>query len=640
MNNDNFKIGEWLVERNLGRLSSTRQTVRLEPQVMKVLVYLASRHGEVVTKDALIDTQWPTSVVSDAAVSRCISQIRSALGDDRQKPRYVETIPKVGYRLIAKPTYENAVITKVKKSRLAAAAVLASAALLTGAYFVAQPARVDALVVRDAEVLTNNADHNSEFVHAAGRVLTDRIRQALSHTDGIVRVADVDAPAPPASSRYELTSRMDATGPEPMYEFELSQSKSGRVIWRDTFTSSNGDVFDIACDVAEEMMDQFDAEAQFDKADFMAAIPSRNVLAYDAYLRVQKDFGAIERPILQNAIVLYERAIEEDPEFGLAYAMLSYSLELDARLWGGSRIDDAMQAAQRAIDLAPGQPESHYAFGRVRSHIEDREGALRSYRRALDLDPQHTVALYAIGEIYFYRREYAIAEDFWMRTVQSDPRSHHAMSALGQVYIKTGDLAEARFWLEKATREVPLQAHANSLIALLDTMNGEFELARSRCELVNRSFPENYQCLQVRALALELDGNWNAANQLLDHMRRLWPEDEFVLLGKARALKAQSQHEEAEAILDWVIAHSLERIGVGERSWYHRWTAAAAYALKGNHEQAISWLNEAAAAGRHDYLWDLTDPTFSELRGASEFEDYIAATRVASLTPTRLSARD
>ena len=80
MTGSDFEIGEWQVEVRSGRLVSPSRTVRLEPQVMKVLACLATRPGEVITKETLIGTLWRSPYVSDAALARCVSQIRVALG--------------------------------------------------------------------------------------------------------------------------------------------------------------------------------------------------------------------------------------------------------------------------------------------------------------------------------------------------------------------------------------------------------------------------------------------------------------------------------------------------------------------------------------------------------------------------------
>ena len=96
-----FHLGEWLVEPALNRLSGAGTTVQLEPRAVDVLVCLARRAGEVVSRQDLIDQVWDTEFVAYNTLASRIGDLRQALGDSAQQPRYIETIPKRGYRLIA-----------------------------------------------------------------------------------------------------------------------------------------------------------------------------------------------------------------------------------------------------------------------------------------------------------------------------------------------------------------------------------------------------------------------------------------------------------------------------------------------------------------------------------------------------------
>jgi DNA-binding winged helix-turn-helix (wHTH) protein/Tol biopolymer transport system component len=97
-----FRIGEsYVVEPSLNSVTGPSGTARLEPKAMQVLVCLAERAGEVVAKEQLLRTVWPDTFVTDDVLTRCISELRRAFGDDAKEPRFIQTIPKSGYRLIA-----------------------------------------------------------------------------------------------------------------------------------------------------------------------------------------------------------------------------------------------------------------------------------------------------------------------------------------------------------------------------------------------------------------------------------------------------------------------------------------------------------------------------------------------------------
>ena len=96
-----FHVGEWVVSPGQMSISRGLETVHLEPKVMDVLVKLASRSGAVVTRDEFMTEVWRGRVVTDEALSRCVSLLRLALRDNRKAPEFVQTVPKIGYRLVA-----------------------------------------------------------------------------------------------------------------------------------------------------------------------------------------------------------------------------------------------------------------------------------------------------------------------------------------------------------------------------------------------------------------------------------------------------------------------------------------------------------------------------------------------------------
>jgi DNA-binding winged helix-turn-helix (wHTH) protein len=97
---DCLKIGDWQFYVGSHELGRNGKIIRLEPRVASLLLYLARRPGEPVSRTALLEALWPGVVVSDEALTNAVNKLRRAFGDDRANPRVIETIPKTGYRLI------------------------------------------------------------------------------------------------------------------------------------------------------------------------------------------------------------------------------------------------------------------------------------------------------------------------------------------------------------------------------------------------------------------------------------------------------------------------------------------------------------------------------------------------------------
>lgn len=103
-----FRVGEWLVEPSLDRLSRNGAVVRLRPQLTNLLVLLAAHAGRTVSKDEILSKVWEGQFVAESGMTRCIAEIRQALQDDAREPKIIETIPKRGYRLVAPVAFLDA----------------------------------------------------------------------------------------------------------------------------------------------------------------------------------------------------------------------------------------------------------------------------------------------------------------------------------------------------------------------------------------------------------------------------------------------------------------------------------------------------------------------------------------------------
>ncbi|RPJ53998.1 MAG: hypothetical protein EHM24_32255, partial [Acidobacteria bacterium] len=96
-----FTLGDWLVDPRACQISRGETTVKLRPQLVDVLLCLARRAGEIVLKEEILAQVWPGQYIAESGLSRCIAELRHVLQDDAQAPRFIETIPKRGYRLVA-----------------------------------------------------------------------------------------------------------------------------------------------------------------------------------------------------------------------------------------------------------------------------------------------------------------------------------------------------------------------------------------------------------------------------------------------------------------------------------------------------------------------------------------------------------
>lgn len=97
---EGFFLGDWFVEPQLGQLTKNETVVQLEPKIMGVLVYLAENQGKVVRRQQFFQHIWADVNVTEHVLARAISELRRAFNDNPLEPRFIQTIPKIGYRLV------------------------------------------------------------------------------------------------------------------------------------------------------------------------------------------------------------------------------------------------------------------------------------------------------------------------------------------------------------------------------------------------------------------------------------------------------------------------------------------------------------------------------------------------------------
>jgi DNA-binding winged helix-turn-helix (wHTH) protein len=114
-----FLLDDWVVRPSQNRLERESESIHIEPKIMDLLVFLAGQAGQVVPKTRLIDEVWRTEFIADSALTRAVGELRRALGETARDPRYLETITKRGYRLIAPVEYLGEPPTVEKTETLA-----------------------------------------------------------------------------------------------------------------------------------------------------------------------------------------------------------------------------------------------------------------------------------------------------------------------------------------------------------------------------------------------------------------------------------------------------------------------------------------------------------------------------------------
>jgi serine/threonine-protein kinase len=538
-----FRLGDWLVQPDLGRISHGEEVVHLRPQLMDLLVFLAQRAGELASKQEILDEVWPEEFVAESALTRCIAELRQALGDEAAQPRYIETVPKRGYRLIAAvtpaepeaspPTELRARGFRPRWSHALAVTIAAVIALLVvlppeGIWqrITTQeppaPERLPRIVVLPFKNL--GLPEDEDFVDG----MTSELISRLSVVSGLEVISTT-------SSMYykgavkKLSEIGDELGADYALEGEVRWERPGagpdrvritpqliRVaddthVWSDLYDRDIERIFEVQSDIAHQVVANIHVTLLEPEQRAIEARPTDNMDAYTAYLR---GLDNVEGPGTDEgklAIAMFERAVELDPEFALAYAALSHR-HMDVYARRGDldpeRMALAKRAADRALELDPDLPEAHHALAAFYAVSGESERAVAEFRQALALRPNDVTELMAMSEVQWRRGQWQEAVDLKKRALELDPRNDRIL----------GNLART-FWL---LRRYPEAAEINDrAIAIAPDKYGHYLIkvmiywswhGPSRAKEVAEDVVEVFPRMQDRWCVFEMEvRNWEAA---------------------------------------------------------------------------------------------------------------------------------
>jgi transcriptional activator of cad operon len=265
-----LQIGAWRVDPNSGQMSSDEDVVRLEARTVRLLVYLAERAGTVVSIDELLDRVWSGVIVTPDSVYQAITSLRRQLGDDPKQPTYIATVPRLGYRMIAK-------VTPCTRAPMPVTSPMARAKKLWLGVGIAAALCIGAAVIYVAAIV-----HSSQFQRSVAVLpFVDLTTQEMNEeffADGLTeeligdlgKVPDLRVPAPTASFYFKNKNRSVAemaralrvnfvvdgsvrkAGNLYRVGARLVRADNGYVIWTDSYDRQLGDLLSIQKNIASE----------------------------------------------------------------------------------------------------------------------------------------------------------------------------------------------------------------------------------------------------------------------------------------------------------------------------------------------------------------------------------------------------
>ena len=428
-----FKVGPWIVQPSLNIVSSEGTTNHVEPKVMRVLVCLIEHAGEAVSKESIFHTVWPDTFVTDDVLKRSISELRRAFEDDAREPRFIQTISKRGYRLIA-PVKPGNGANRPQRGRENK-----------------EHPEKTRLVVLPFQNLTGDPDQEflasgftDELITQLSRLDPNRLGVIASTSSNMVRGKSISEVRCVLDVQYIVEGSVLRSGGRIRTEVQLIQASDETHIWANSYIRELSDLFQMQAEVSQAVARQIPASL---KLASLPTPPPLNPPAHDAYLKGMLYWN--NRSDLVRSAALFEEAVRIDPNYGAAYARLAnVYIVLGEGPYNDLLPREANRrcraAAQRALELDPSLAQAHAALGvAAMAHDWDLHMAERELRLALELNPSDPSTHELLGMLFMAQGKTKEALEEGQRSLDLDPVSPACYAFIAQTYYYAGEYDRA-----------------------------------------------------------------------------------------------------------------------------------------------------------------------------------------------------
>lgn len=433
-----IRFGAFEADLSSGELRKHGLRIKLQDQPFQILVMLLDRPGEVLTREELHQKLWPTDtfVDFDHGLNNAINRLREALNDSADSPRYIQTLPRRGYRFIAAvndgiteetqpspslaPLGESSFAAAPQKAAadlaqsamprrrfgnlwLAVAGVGVAAILILWAYlgrarpFGAHSAvRIQSIAVLPLENLSGDPSQDyfadgmtdaliTELAQVRGLKVISRT--SVMHYKGarktlpeIARELGVDA---------VLEGTVERSGNEVKITAQLIRAATDTHLWAASYRRVQQDVLCLQAELAEEVTRQI-SDQLVPPGSMVGSKSAINPEAYDAYLKGVYYLNQYTPDSVNTAIRYFQKATAKEPNFAVAYSRLTQCyafLSTRSEMSSAKAYARAKEAAQKAIALDDNLDQAHMGLAWIAISDWDWKGAETEYKRAIQLNP-------------------------------------------------------------------------------------------------------------------------------------------------------------------------------------------------------------------------------------------------------------
>jgi len=561
------------------------QPITLPPKDLETLLVLVERAGHIVEKEELLEKVWPGVFVEEGNLARHVFNLRQVLGDSPDGRKYIETIPKRGYRFVAAVHAESEPaaphLSTLQASEQARSAVspgqkrifwlwpLALSALAVTAILIARhfwpprnpsPQRV-MLAVLPFENLSGDA-HEDYFADGLTEEMIAQLGQLQPAKLGViartstVRYKDTKETAAQIGRElgvgYLLEGSVRRGGERVRITAQLIQTEEQTHLWAQTYERPLTDVLSIQREIAERITHSLSIQL-LSPATSIPASSHVNFESYDKYLLGLHELGKGTRESGNKAIQYFQEGIAKDPNDARLYAALAGAYDAITTYYSSPAevMPRAKEAALRAVGLDPNLASAHVRLGYVRLFFDwDWPAAEVEYRRALEINPSLPEAQLGYANYLATLGHFDEAISRVQQAYLFDPLALESRNEALWIYFFSGRMPEMVEQCQKTIELEPDAGLPHAMLALAHAQMGQraetLRAAENAIRLANSP-----SVMTTTAAALARVGQRHEAKQLLGkaleqakerYVCRFLVADAYVELGdKERALESLEQ---------------------------------------------------------------------------------------------------
>jgi serine/threonine protein kinase/Tfp pilus assembly protein PilF len=376
------------------------------------------------------------------------------------------------------------------------------------------------------------ADRESEYFCAG---ITEDILTDLSKIKGL-RVAsknavqryrgqavDIAKVGAELGVRAVLEGSVRRAGDRVRISTQLITTADGFQVWAERYDRNLEDVFQVQEEIASSIAQALRVALTPQEAEALKQDRPNDAQAYDLYLKGRARYSEYTSEALEEALALFREAIALDPDYALAWAGVADAtgqlMVRDGLADPEQDMKAGLEAAQKAIALAPGLPDGYKAEALIRMYLDDREGARAALKKAVEVQPRYAPALTNLAVLSFEDAHIAAAERYLRRAIEVDPQDAFSASWLAFILTVTGRTYEGDALLDRI-RAMAEQVMYRTIVVLgrllSGVVSGDRERVRRAVDAGRAEGAAPGAVLVLEALAAALDGRMDDARRALE----------------------------------------------------------------------------------------------------------------------------